>query len=145
MPGFIFSRAVALLPPTLASLWDHKRYDGGQSPAFPQGLKLPYFSESCIFLSRTDLKLSKEELFKKKKKSMIRKVEVRTTKCPLLGNLVLLRKKILGGKRKKKISGPQKTAAWKEYIFFFRDVRRQWTKVFQLIFWQRSSAHQSAT
>ena len=35
---------------------------------------------------------------------MIRKVEVRTTKCPLLGNLVLLGKKILGGKRKKKKS-----------------------------------------
>ena len=144
MPGFIFSRAIALLPPTLASLWGHKRCDGGQSPAFPQGLKLPYFSESCIFLSRTDLKHSKKELFSKK--SMIRKVEVRTTKCPLLGNLVLLGKKNIGWeKKKKKNLRASEDSSMKGIHFFSRDVRRQWTQVFQLIFWQRSSAHQSAT
>ena len=31
---------------------------------------------------------------------MIREVKVRTTQCPLLGNLVLLGKEILGGKKK---------------------------------------------
>ena len=41
---------------------------------------------------------------------MIRKVEVRATKYPLLGNLVFFGKEILGGKRKK-IPGPQKIAA----------------------------------
>ena len=65
---------------------------------------------------------------------MIRKVEVRTTKCPLLGNLVLLRKKILGGKRKKKNLWASEDSSMKGIHFFFRDVRRQWTKVFQLIF-----------
>lgn len=63
-----------------------KDVTGAQSHVFPQEPELPYFSEGCVFLSRTDLKCSKKEVFL----SRIR--EVTTTKYPLLGNLVLLRK-----------------------------------------------------